>query len=62
MPRRARLIVAGMPHHFVQRGHSCKAVFVEQYDLNKDRPTFSHLQGVYNGDHHLRYFEVCTQA
>ena len=32
MPRRARVIVAGMPHHIVQRGHNRKAVFVEADD------------------------------
>ena len=32
MPRRARVIVAGMPHHIVQRGHNRKAVFVEPDD------------------------------
>ena len=32
MPRRERVIVAGMPHHIVQRGHNRKAVFVEADD------------------------------
>ena len=32
MPRRARVIVPGMPHHIVQRGHNKKAVFVEGGD------------------------------
>ena len=32
MPRKARVIVAGIPHHIVQRGHNRKAVFVEADD------------------------------
>ena len=32
MPRKARVIVAGMLHHIVQRGHNRKAVFVEPDD------------------------------
>ena len=32
MPRRARVIVPGMPHHIVQRGHNRNAVFVEEGD------------------------------
>lgn len=32
MPRKARVIVPGMPHHIVQRGHNRKAVFVEADD------------------------------
>lgn len=32
MPRRARVIVPGMPHHIVQRGHNRNAVFVELRD------------------------------
>ena len=32
MPRRARVIVPGMPHHIVQRGHNREVVFVEGRD------------------------------
>lgn len=32
MPRTARVIVPGMPHHVVQRGHNRKPVFVEDCD------------------------------
>lgn len=32
MPRQARVIVPGIPHHIVQRGHNRKAVFVEAAD------------------------------
>lgn len=32
MPRRARVIVPGLPHHIVQRGHNRQAVFVEEAD------------------------------
>ena len=32
MPRRARVIVPGMPHHIVQRGHNRNVVFVEDDD------------------------------
>ena len=32
MPRQARVIVPGLPHHIVQRGHNRQAVFVETRD------------------------------
>lgn len=32
MPRQARVIVPGLPHHIVQRGHNRNAVFVESRD------------------------------
>ena len=32
MPRKARVIVPGMPHHIVQRGHNRNVVFVEEAD------------------------------
>ncbi|MBU2887370.1 transposase [Gilvimarinus agarilyticus] len=32
MPRRARVIVPGLPHHIVQRGHNRQVVFVEDRD------------------------------
>lgn len=32
MPRQARVIVPGMPHHIMQRGHNRSAVFVEPKD------------------------------
>ena len=32
MPRHARVIVPGLPHHIVQRGHNRQAVFVETRD------------------------------
>lgn len=32
MPRRARILVPGCPHHIVQRGHNRKAVFVSEED------------------------------
>ena len=32
MPRQARLIVPGLPHHIVQRGHNRSAVFIEESD------------------------------
>ena len=32
MPRQARLIVSGLPHHIVQRGHNRSAVFIEDSD------------------------------
>ena len=32
MPRQARVIVPGLPHHIVQRGHNRQAVFVEEQD------------------------------
>ena len=32
MPRMARLIVPGCPHHVVQRGHNRNAVFVDDGD------------------------------
>ena len=34
MPRKARLILTGMPHHIVQRGHNRNAVFVEDSDYH----------------------------
>lgn len=32
MPRKARVIIPGMPHHIVQRGHNRSVVFVEDRD------------------------------
>jgi putative transposase len=32
MARRRRVFITGYPHHIVQRGHDCKAVFVEPAD------------------------------
>ena len=32
MPRKARVLVAGCPHHIVQRGHNRNAVFVADED------------------------------
>ena len=32
MPRKARVVVKGMPHHVVHRGHNRNAVFVEESD------------------------------
>ena len=32
MPRKARVLVPGCPHHIVQRGHNRRAVFVEEAD------------------------------
>lgn len=33
MPRQARIIVPGYPHHIVQRGHNRQPVFVERRDF-----------------------------
>jgi REP-associated tyrosine transposase len=33
MPRKARVLLPGCPHHIVQRGHNRKAVFVESADF-----------------------------
>lgn len=35
MPRQARLIVPGLPHHIVQRGHNRSAVFIEDSDYQE---------------------------
>ena len=32
MPRKARVLVAGCPHHIVQRGHNREAVFLADED------------------------------
>ena len=32
MPRRGRVIIPGLPHHIVQRGHNKNAVFIEERD------------------------------
>jgi putative transposase len=32
MPRKARILVPGYPHHIVQRGHNRKAIFVANED------------------------------
>jgi putative transposase len=32
MPRKARLLVPGCPHHIVQRGHNRNTVFVADED------------------------------
>ena len=38
MPRKARILVANMPHHVVQRGHNREAVFLadEDYQYYRD--------------------------
>jgi hypothetical protein len=51
MPRRARVIALGLPHHIVQRGHNRQVVFVDDRDFdyylktlsneNKSVPLFS---------------------
>ncbi|PVY70104.1 hypothetical protein C8D92_110135, partial [Tamilnaduibacter salinus] len=33
MPRQARVIVPGLPHHIVQRGHNRQPVFIEVQDF-----------------------------
>ena len=33
MPRQARVIVPGLPHHIVQRGHNKQPVFIEDRDF-----------------------------
>ncbi|WP_211276985.1 hypothetical protein [Tamilnaduibacter salinus] len=33
MPRQARVIVPGLPHHIVQRGHNRQPVFIEEQDF-----------------------------
>ncbi|AOY90087.1 transposase [Marinobacter salinus] len=33
MPRQARVIVPGFPHHIAQRGHNRQPVFVERRDF-----------------------------
>lgn len=34
MPRQARVIVPGLPHHIVQRGHNRQPVFIEEQDFS----------------------------
>jgi len=34
MPKQARVIVPGFPHHIVQRGYNRQPVFVERRDLS----------------------------
>ena len=34
MPRRGRVIIPGLPHHIVQRGHNKSEVYIEGIDFN----------------------------
>jgi len=40
MPRQARVIVPGFPHHIFQRGHNHQPVFVERLDFGPNRDRF----------------------
>ena len=41
MPRRARVIALGLPHHIVQRGHNRQVVFVDDRDFDYYLKTLS---------------------
>jgi putative transposase len=43
MPRRARITVAGVPHHVVQRGHNREATFFADEDYLAYRHSLKEL-------------------
>jgi putative transposase len=50
MPRQARVIVPGFPHHIVQRGHNRQPVFVERRDFEYYLANLQEWKQVYELD------------
>ena len=55
MPRRARIIVPGIPHHFTQRGNGRQDIF----DTDRDRHMFLRLLGNYATRYELEIWGYC---
>lgn len=58
MPRQARVIVPGFPHHIVQRGHNRQPVFVERRDFEYYLANLQEWKRVYE----LEVFSYCLMT
>jgi len=58
MPRRARIAVAGYPHHIVQRGHNRRAVFVS----DKDRRVYLQTLQEFRDELGLKVYGYCLMT
>jgi len=58
MPRQARVIVPGFPHHIVQRGHNRQPVFVERRDFEYYLANLQEWKQVYE----LEVFSYCLMT
>jgi putative transposase len=47
MPRMARVVLAGYPHHVVQRGHNRQVVFAEDRDYRRYLATLEEFKGTF---------------
>ena len=55
MPRIARIIAGGYPHHITQRGNNRAQVFFD----DEDRQTYLKLLAIYSQKHHLQIWAYC---
>jgi putative transposase len=55
MPRMARVVAAGVPHHITQRGNNRQRIF----DSDQDRLLYLKLLGEYSARHGLRLWGYC---
>lgn len=58
MPRIARIIATGYPHHITQRGNNRSTVFFD----DEDRQTYLHLLNLYAQKHHLQIWAYCLMS
>lgn len=58
MPRIARIIAVGYPHHITQRGNNRATVFFD----DEDRLTYMKLLGVYAQKHNLQIWAYCLMS
>ena len=55
MPRMARVIAAGLPHHVTQRGNNCQRIF----DSDEDRRVYLKLLRQYTEQHRVAVWGYC---
>ena len=58
MPRIARIIAPGYPHHITQRGNNRATVFFD----DEDRQTYLKLLAGYSQKHHFRIWAYCLMS
>ncbi len=58
MPRIARIIATGYPHHITQRGNNRATVFFD----DEDRQTYLRLLKSYSEKHHLQIWAYCLMS
>ena len=58
MPRIARVIATGYPHHITQRGNNRATVFFD----DEDRQTYLKLLAVYAEKHHFQIWAYCLMS